>query len=180
LRKLERDGAHAAGGAGDKDGVAGLWSDGLECVVSGSTGQAKGTGGSDIQPLGDSGGEGGRRGDELAEASAAELGLHDHTENRIANVEGVDAMASGFDRAGEVLAEDDREAVFHALEDAVGDAADLARSITSTRPLKASSRSTSISGAVETSIPICRGVGILVRPCSSSSVAVWTGSVVEA
>jgi hypothetical protein len=52
-------------------------------------------------------------GDALAEATVAELGLHDYTEHGVAFGDAVDAGADGLDGAGEVLAEHDREAVLH-------------------------------------------------------------------
>jgi hypothetical protein len=55
----------------------------------------------------------GRGGDALAEATVAELGLHEHAEHRVAFGDAVDAGADGLDGAGEVFAEHDREAVFH-------------------------------------------------------------------
>ena len=81
---------------------------------AGGAGQAEGARGGQVQPLGDRGDEVAFVDDEqLPEAAVAEVRLRDDAEHGVPGGEPGDALADGLDDAGEVLAQDDGEAVLH-------------------------------------------------------------------
>ena len=106
--------AHAAGGAGDQDRLAGLQVGGVDRCDRGRPGQAERGAGDEVDRLGQGGdADRGRDGDVLGEGAVAQVGLGDGTEDPVADLVVGHAGADGVDGAGEVLAQDDREPVLH-------------------------------------------------------------------
>jgi hypothetical protein len=111
--ELDGEAPDPAGGPRDENGLPRARGDGVDGIEGGRAGEPERAGGGELQPPGYRSGVGLVDRHVLRECAIPERRLHEDAEHAVPHGQSRDARADGLNRPGEVLSQDDGEAVLH-------------------------------------------------------------------